>query len=644
MKLTKSEQKNLEYWRGRSESRLVSSEQLAEFAVVDVSRIYSTAQKNIEAQIKSVYANYARNGILSKSELQKAIGVSGKNEFLRKIARQARILKLDPNQIYDERYLARLTRLEALLEQVKLEMMAVAEQEERTTGNTYREIIKKGYQSTQNDLSSIGVPTPFSTIDNLAVDTIMRAKWYGGNYSSRIWNNTGKLAETLPTILGGGLLSGESYAKTSRKLAEKMDVGLYEATRLVRTETNFFNGQTELQAFIDDGILMYELHATLDDRTSKICRRMNRRVFFVADAVVGVNYNPFHGHCRTIAVAYFGDKIPEGGISQRQRAKYIGNQQATTKRFERFADYDNDEIKKRWKEAMQKQMNPEKTGQTHDYNADMNLLTQAKRAGKLTPEQYQKGLNDLMASIPEDYPLKDALQNVAKLEGWEKPVVSEYKQAVNKLFEDAGIDVNDIKTNDIQDRFITKSKLKLQQYRSGTDDINGAYNPQTNTMELEVANIKKFAQDTKNPDFVNRVFQHELGHAVDAFAPQFRADIAKFSDSPEFMDIMFKGNRPTNEANRIAQYREASTIANENLAKSIKNMTPEVFNQMAITREGITVDGIEYKVMPAQYFYYTEIDELFAESYALFHIDSKWLEKNAPATYKYISDIATKKL
>ena len=412
-----AEKKNASYWRDRSVDRLVSSEQLAEYAVADVSSVYSQAQKNIEKQIQSVYANYSKNGVLDQSELKKALNTAGKNQFLRDIKRQAKILNLDPSKIYDERYLSRLTRLEALLEQVKLEVMSIAPQEERKTGEAYQRIVKDGYKEMQKDLAGIGVTPMFSQIDDLAVDSIMRAKWYGGNYSSRIWNNTGKLAEYLPTILGGGLASGESYAKTTRKLRDQFNVSTYEAKRLILTETNFFNGQTELQAYIDDGILMYEYHAHLDDRTSKICRRLNKRVYYVADAIVGVNYNPMHGHCRSTTVAYFGEGIPDTGISERQRAKYIDGR-ATTKRFNRFKDFENGAIKERWKKAMQKQMNPKKNGQVHDYNADMNILTQNKRAGSITPDQYQKSLNQLMASVPDDYPLKDAIENVAKINGW----------------------------------------------------------------------------------------------------------------------------------------------------------------------------------------------------------------------------------
>ena len=46
----------------------------------------------------------------------------------------------------------------------------------------------------------------------------------------------------------------------------------------------------------------YKISATLDLKTSSKCRKKNRQIHKVEDAVVGKSYPSFHIHCRTFTV------------------------------------------------------------------------------------------------------------------------------------------------------------------------------------------------------------------------------------------------------------------------------------------------------------------------------------------------------
>ena len=65
----------------------------------------------------------------------------------------------------------------------------------------------------------------------------------------------------------------------------------------------------------DLGCEKYEVIATLDDRTSSICRSMDSKVFDMKDYQVGVTAPPFHVNCRTVTAPYY-DKI-DGDINLR---------------------------------------------------------------------------------------------------------------------------------------------------------------------------------------------------------------------------------------------------------------------------------------------------------------------------------------
>jgi SPP1 gp7 family putative phage head morphogenesis protein len=407
---------NREYWQGRATQRLLYSEELGQRAIVPIVETYNQSLRRIDSQIKSLYENYSKKGILDTQSLQKAIGNAGSKQFLRDINETAEALGLDPDKIFDKRYLARLTRLQAFQEQIKLEVMRIAPVEEKLSGKAYNAIIEDTYESMQFDLASQGINPSFSNIDKGTAETIMKAHWVGGNYSTRVWNNVGGLALELPVLLGGDIAAGQSYQKTAKTLRDRYKVKAYQAVRLVRTETNHFHGQSELQSYIDDGILRYRFEAILDNDTSKICRHLNGRVYLVAEAVPGLNYHPMHGNCRSTSVPMF-----EGETALNTRS-------TRPDRTERFDKLQEENLQDRWQKAMQQQMNPDKAN--HDYNADMNILTQNYKG-----EELHAKIDTLMAKIPEDDPLRPALTNVAKLHGWKEGLQKTLPEAISMLEE-----------------------------------------------------------------------------------------------------------------------------------------------------------------------------------------------------------------
>jgi SPP1 gp7 family putative phage head morphogenesis protein len=284
---------------------MVRAEQLGMAAQSRIYAIYQQAQKEIEQQIDSIYRNYAKNGVLSQKDLQSAIGTDGAALFKRNLKRAALRLGVNPNALYDERYLYRLSRLDALKRQVELEVLSTAPLEEGISRRAYRKTLREGYAQAQKDHRRMGIRPTFSTLNDAVVDAILNSKWEGGNYSTRIWGNTTRLAKRLPRLLGGALVSGQNYQKTISIVRERFDVRRYEAARLVRTETDYLQNQVELQSLIDDGIEKYEYQAILDRRTSKICEGLNGDQYLVSEAVAGVNFPPMHVHCRSGIVAVY---------------------------------------------------------------------------------------------------------------------------------------------------------------------------------------------------------------------------------------------------------------------------------------------------------------------------------------------------
>ena len=68
-------------------------------------------------------------------------------------------------------------------------------------------------------------------------------------------------------------------------IANKFDQGIFEARRLVRTEAAFVSGELNAEAYEECDLQKYQFLATLDLRTSEICRSLDGKRFFLKDRV-----------------------------------------------------------------------------------------------------------------------------------------------------------------------------------------------------------------------------------------------------------------------------------------------------------------------------------------------------------------------
>ena len=56
-----------------------------------------------------------------------------------------------------------------------------------------------------------------------------------------------------------------------------------------------------------DGVEQYQILATLDSETCEICGELDGKIFLVENAVIGLNFPPFHSGCRCTTVPYYDD-------------------------------------------------------------------------------------------------------------------------------------------------------------------------------------------------------------------------------------------------------------------------------------------------------------------------------------------------
>lgn len=310
--------KNEAYWMKRAED--ISNIQ---FEKVDnykekLEKEYEKALKSIQTNIDELYKKVAENNGFSMLKAKKLLNSNeladfrmSLDEFIKK-AKENSNLKWE-KQLNNMSLKVRISRLEA----IKFQMLNSIESLYIDQKNDFTDILDDIYRDTYYrniyEISKgLGVNVNFSKLDNKIVESILSQKWLGSNYSERIWKNKEKLITSLETSLSQAFIRGYSLEKTSKVIANNMNVSMGAARRLVNTESAYISEKATYNSYIESDVEKYEILATLDLKTSKICRDIDGEVFDTEKFKVGVNAPPFHPNCRTTTVPYFDDEFTLG--------------------------------------------------------------------------------------------------------------------------------------------------------------------------------------------------------------------------------------------------------------------------------------------------------------------------------------------
>lgn len=292
-----------DYWEKRSTELMQRLEKGTEKTIGSLIQVYEQTTKNINAEIHNIYKNYAKDTGLDKKTLRQLLNKKETEEHYKEL------LDVINNEITDENikkklltqynapaYSYRISRYQALQENIDMELKKLADIEQQITEIRYVDTIKEGYYHNIFDIQKgTGLGFSFAQIDNRTINLMLNENWVdNANFSKRIWNNSEKLGNYLRTQLTADTMSGKSIVKISKELSEYMNVGLYMAVRLVRTEVNYFANQAELLSMQECGIEKYIYMATLDNVTCKHCAELDGKRFFIKDAKQGVNCPPLH--------------------------------------------------------------------------------------------------------------------------------------------------------------------------------------------------------------------------------------------------------------------------------------------------------------------------------------------------------------
>ncbi|EFM24785.1 phage protein F-like protein [Peptoniphilus duerdenii ATCC BAA-1640] len=305
------------YWDQRIERLNREVFRDSESYVRELRKIYDTETEKIQDSIYSQLLKLQEEaGEISLAEAKKLLNDREKkifkdslDDFIKKATGKINVDTERELNIISRR--VRISRLQAMEVELKKTVAGLMSREEKGLfahlGGTY----EKRYYKELYELQRITGYKSVQSVNKSELNTLIKNPWTsdGQEFSERIWGRGEKLTTSLRDNLIRDIARGNSPKESARNIQRLFDVSKASASRLVFTETAAVNAKATQDSYEKLGVKQYQILATLDLKTSDICRSMDSKIFDYKDYRIGITAPPFHPNCRSDTVPYFGDEF-----------------------------------------------------------------------------------------------------------------------------------------------------------------------------------------------------------------------------------------------------------------------------------------------------------------------------------------------
>lgn len=312
------------YWTKRFEDLEASRHREAEKVVADLEENYRAAERQIEADISRWYQRFANNnGIVDMAEARRLLNSNELKEFkwtvkdYIKHGRENGVSADWSKELENASARFHISRLEAIRYQLQNTVETLYGNELDSLDSLLKETYLQGYGRTAFTIQSgIGIGYDISGLNEKAIQTVLYKPWAldGRNFSDRIWDNKTALVNELHKQLTQNMMRGGNIRDVVEQIQTKFNTSYSNAARLVYTENAYMLSVSSGESYAASGVEKVTFIATLDERTSDICRDMDGTIIDMKDYQPGVTVPPLHPWCRSTTAPYYADMA---GIGER---------------------------------------------------------------------------------------------------------------------------------------------------------------------------------------------------------------------------------------------------------------------------------------------------------------------------------------
>lgn len=309
---------NKTYWEGRQVQKYLAGEKKINEYYKGLEKAFNQAKREVESTINDFYMRYAENNNLSYADAQKLLNKDEKKDLKYFIDLANKYMEKYSLELDNISIKTRVTRYQALEKQIDVILQQLYAIEYQYKGeDLLKEVYIESYYKTWYNIDTYhGFHSEFANIDPYTIDELIKYPFNGADFSTRLWKQKDHMLQQLNESLTTMLIQGKNPGTLSKVFAKKFNTKKFEAYRLLHTEGSFIIEQGTLAAYEEDSLEQYQILATLDSKTSDICRNQDGEVYEVKKAIVGENYPPFHYLCRTTTIPYYEDMEKDTRIAR----------------------------------------------------------------------------------------------------------------------------------------------------------------------------------------------------------------------------------------------------------------------------------------------------------------------------------------
>lgn len=304
---------SLEYWKKRYEEEMERAMHQADGPKKDLRKYADTVMRRLEKDINDWYQRYANENGMSLADAKKQLDARELKAFnmdleeYRAIAERDELSEEHKKMLKQASARQQLDRVQELYINTVQELESWAKYQDSTISDLLSNVYESSnYRTAWMTQSMKGQYDMYAQVDHRTIQRIIDSPWApdGKNFSARIWDNRKQLATSLQNDFIQALVAGDGTATMSEAIAKRMNTSYNNANRLVETELARVHSQAFMDCMTELDIDAVEILATLDNKTSPICRRMDGKYVQCKDAKPGITIPPFHCHCRSTTVPY----------------------------------------------------------------------------------------------------------------------------------------------------------------------------------------------------------------------------------------------------------------------------------------------------------------------------------------------------
>lgn len=306
-----------QYWQERAKQIEEARHRDALQVVDDLYTGYVQAEKQIEADITTWYQRFGNNNGCTSLADAKRLLTSGQLKELRwtleqyqKAGRENGVSADWSKELENASARWHISRLEALKLQVQNSVETLAAAQYQQMDELMRETFRKTYGETAFAVQQgLGTGWTIGLVNDRKIEKIIQTPWTvdGRNFSDRIWANKTALIAELQKELTQNMMTGGNLNDVIDRIQHTMGVSRSNAARLVLTENAYMNSVSAGESYRATGVEKVIFVATLDDRTSDICRTMDGTIIDMKDYAPGSTVPPLHPYCRSVTAPYYAD-------------------------------------------------------------------------------------------------------------------------------------------------------------------------------------------------------------------------------------------------------------------------------------------------------------------------------------------------